>query len=86
MKGNKHMKTIAKFIYGLVAVVSLAIGAAIVNAAQGDLVVSINGDGSNGAGLIYEYTPTGCKASLLLAWTGHAPLRRSTLPKMKQKI
>ena len=56
------MKTVTKFFYSAVAVVSLAIGAITANGALNDLFVSINGDGSNGGGSIYEYTPTGVQS------------------------
>ena len=56
------MKTITKLIYGALAVVSLAINAVTANGALDDLFVSINGDGSNGAGSIFEYTPTGVQS------------------------
>lgn len=59
MKGNKHMKTITKLIYTAFVVVLFAIGAVTANGAPGDLFVSINGTGENGAGFIYKYTPTG---------------------------
>jgi sugar lactone lactonase YvrE len=62
MKENKHMKTITKLIYTALAVVSLATGAVTAQGALNDLFVSINGDGSNGAGLVYEYTPTGVQS------------------------
>jgi sugar lactone lactonase YvrE len=38
--------------------VTLAIGAVAANGALNDLLVSINGTGANGEGLIYQYTPT----------------------------
>ena len=62
MKGNKHIKTITKLIYGALAVVSLAIGAVTANGALDDLFVSINSDGANGNGSISEYTPTGVQS------------------------
>jgi sugar lactone lactonase YvrE len=61
-EGIKHMKTITKLIYAAFAAVTLAIGAVTANGAVGDLFVSINGDGTNGAGSIYEYTPTGVQS------------------------
>jgi len=60
--GQNKMKTISKLIYVAVSVVSLAIGAVTVNGALNDLLVSINGTGANGEGLIYEYTPTGVQS------------------------
>ncbi len=53
------MKRITKFIHAAFAVAILTIGAVTSNGALNDLFVSINGDGSNGAGSISEYTPTG---------------------------
>ena len=43
--------------------VGLAIGAVIANGAPGDLFVSINGDGNNGGGFIYEYNPGGVQST-----------------------
>jgi hypothetical protein len=55
------MKT--KFIYAAwTAAITLGIGAVTANGALGDLLVSINGDGTIGNGLIYEYTPTGVQS------------------------
>jgi hypothetical protein len=51
------MKTITKFIYSTFAVVILAIATVTANGAPGDLYASINGDGSNGGGFIYQYEP-----------------------------
>src|SRR5438552_3635119 len=59
IKGNKHMKTITKFIYAAFAVVTLAMGALTANGASGDLFVSINSTGENGAGSINQYRPDG---------------------------
>jgi sugar lactone lactonase YvrE len=56
------MKTITKLIYAAFAAVTLAIGAVTAQGAVNDLFVSINGDGSNGAGSIFEYTPTGVQS------------------------
>ena len=53
------MKTITKFIYTAFATVTLATGAVTANGAPGDLFVSINGDGQNGGGSIYQYRPNG---------------------------
>ena len=53
------MKTMQNLIYSVVAVLTLAIGALTVRAAPGDLFVSINGTGEDGAGFIYQYTPNG---------------------------
>ena len=53
------MKTITKIIYSAFAVVILTLGALTANGAPGDLFVSINGSGQNGAGSIYRYRPTG---------------------------
>jgi len=53
------MKTkLTKLIYAAFTVISLATGAVTANGALNDLFVSINSDGSNGAGSIFEYTPT----------------------------
>jgi hypothetical protein len=57
MKGNKHMKTMTKFIYAAFAVVALATGAVTANGALNDLYASVNGAANNGGGFIYEYTP-----------------------------
>src|SRR5262249_5148785 len=53
------MKTITKLSYSAVAVAILGIGAITANSALNDLFVSISGDGTNGGGFTYEYTPTG---------------------------
>src|SRR5437773_12476004 len=42
--------------------VGLAIGAVTADGAPNDLFVSINGDGNNGGGSIYQYTPTGVQS------------------------
>src|SRR5499427_2399960 len=42
--------------------VGLAIGAVTANGAPNDLFVSINGDGNNGGGFIYEYNPGGVQS------------------------
>jgi sugar lactone lactonase YvrE len=54
-----RMKTITKLIYLAFTVVVLAIGAVTANGAPNDLFVSINGDGNNGGGFIYEYNRDG---------------------------
>jgi sugar lactone lactonase YvrE len=56
------MKTITKLIYTAFAVVTLTIGAVTAQGAVNDLFISINGDGSNGGGSIFEYTPTGVQS------------------------
>src|SRR5258708_32469899 len=43
--------------------VGLAIGAVTANGAPNDLFVSINGDGNNGGGFIYEYNPGGVQST-----------------------
>ena len=53
------MKTITKLIYSAFAVVVVTLGALTANGAPGDLFVSINGTGENGAGSINQYRPTG---------------------------
>ena len=50
-----RMKTITKLIYLAFTVVILAIGAVTANGAPNDQLVSINGDGNNGGGFIYQY-------------------------------
>jgi sugar lactone lactonase YvrE len=57
-----RMKTITKLIYLAFTVVILAIGAVTANGAPNDLFVSINGDGNNGGGFIYEYNPGGVQS------------------------
>src|SRR5262245_66575955 len=42
--------------------VGLAIGAVTANGAPNDLFVSIDGDGNNGGGFIYEYNPGGVQS------------------------
>jgi hypothetical protein len=65
MKGNKHMKTITKFIYAAFAAVTLAMGAITANGAT--LFTSINGltnenfQDQNFAGAIFQYAPTGTR-------------------------
>ena len=56
------MKTITKLIYSAFAVAILGIGAVTANGALNDLFVSIGGDGSNGGGFIYKYTPDGVQS------------------------
>jgi sugar lactone lactonase YvrE len=58
MKGNKHMKTTTKIIYLTFAVAIFTLGALTANGAPGDLFVSINGNGANGGGSIYQYKRT----------------------------
>jgi sugar lactone lactonase YvrE len=58
-----RMKTITKLIYLAFTVVILAIGAVTANGAPNDLFVSINGDGNNGGGFIYEYNPGGVQST-----------------------
>jgi sugar lactone lactonase YvrE len=58
-----RMKTITKLIYLAFTVVILAIGAVTANGAPNDLFVSINGDGNNGGGFIYEYNPDGVQST-----------------------
>ena len=54
------MKTkLIKLINGAFAVTLLTIGAVTAQCALNDLFVSITGDGTNGGGFTYEYTPTG---------------------------
>jgi hypothetical protein len=62
MKGNNKMRTITRLIYAAFAAVTLAIGAVTANGASGDLFASINGNGNNGGGFIYQYTPTGVQS------------------------
>lgn len=57
------MKTITKLIYLAFTVVILAIGAVTANGAPNDLFVSINGDGNNGGGFIYEYNRDGVQST-----------------------
>jgi hypothetical protein len=49
-------------IYLAFTVVILAIGAVTANGALNDLFVSINGDGNNSGGSIYQYTPSGVQS------------------------
>jgi len=56
------MKTITKLIHTAFAAVLLALGAVTANGALGDLFVSIGGDGTNGVGLIYKYSPDGVQS------------------------
>jgi hypothetical protein len=56
------MKTITKFIYAGFAVVIAAMGVVTANGALGDLYASIDGNGSNGGGLIYRYMPRGVQS------------------------
>ena len=53
------MKTLTKIIYSTFAVVLLTLGALRAGAAPGDLFVSVNGTGENGAGSMNQYRPTG---------------------------
>ena len=56
-KGNKHMKTITKFIYATFAVAILAIGGSIANAAPSDLFVA-----DYNANTIYKFAPDGTRS------------------------
>lgn len=56
------MKIITKFICSAVAVISLAIGTVTANG-ELSLFVSINGDGLNAGGFIYQYTPGGVQST-----------------------
>src|SRR5215475_5187936 len=58
---------ITKLIYLAFTVVILAIGAVTANGAPNDLFVSINGDGNNSGGSIYQYTPTGVQSIFAFA-------------------
>ena len=58
-----RMKTITKLIYLAFTVVILAIGAVTANGAPNDLFVSINGDGNNGGGFIYQYNLDGVQST-----------------------
>jgi len=53
------MTTTTKIIYLAFAVAIFTLGALTANGALGDLFVSINGNGPNGSGSIYQYKPTG---------------------------
>jgi sugar lactone lactonase YvrE len=64
MKGNKNMKTITKSIYAAFASVLLGIGALTATGATGDLFTSVDGNGSNGGGFIYQYRPSGLQRIL----------------------
>jgi sugar lactone lactonase YvrE len=57
------MKTITKFIYAAFAAVILATGAVTANGAVNDLFASVNGNGDNGGGFIYQFTPTGVQTT-----------------------
>jgi sugar lactone lactonase YvrE len=57
------MKTITKLIYLAFTVFILVIGAVTANGAPNDLFVSIDGDGNNGGGFIYEYNPGGVQST-----------------------
>jgi hypothetical protein len=60
--GVRHMKKITKLIYAAFTIVMLAMGAITAKGALNDLYTSINGDGANGGGFIYQYTPTGVQS------------------------
>ena len=57
------MKTITKFIYASVAVISLVVGAVTANATLNDLFASVNGNAHNAGGFIYEYNPGGVQST-----------------------
>jgi sugar lactone lactonase YvrE len=59
---NKQMKKTTKFIHAAFAVAIFTIGALTATGALNDLFVSIGGDGSNGGGFIYKYTPDGVQS------------------------
>jgi sugar lactone lactonase YvrE len=58
-----RMKTITKLIYLAFTVFILVIGAVTAHGAPNDLFVSIDGDGNNGGGFIYEYNPGGVQST-----------------------
>ena len=53
---------LTKLTHAALAVAIFTIGAVTAQGAPNDLFVSINGDGTNGNGSIYEYTPTGVQS------------------------
>jgi sugar lactone lactonase YvrE len=57
------MKTMPKLITAMFAFAILTTGAITASAASGDLFVSINGTGENGAGSIYKYTAKGVQST-----------------------
>jgi hypothetical protein len=62
MKGRNKMKTITKFTYTAFAAVVLAIGAVTANGGAKDLYASVNGNGLDNGGFIYQITPTGMES------------------------
>ncbi len=56
------MKTITNVIYPALTAALLAMGASA-NGAPNDLFASIGGNGQNGGGFVYQYTPTGVQST-----------------------
>jgi sugar lactone lactonase YvrE len=56
------MKTIIKIIYTTFALLILTMGAVTSHGALNDLFASIGGNGENGGGFVYQYTPIGVQS------------------------
>lgn len=56
------MKRITNIIYAALGLIALAMGTVTARGAVNDLFASVNGDGQNGGGFIYKYTPTGVQS------------------------
>ena len=56
------MKTIIKIIYTTFALLILTMGAVTSHSALNDLFASIGGNGENGGGFVYQYTPIGVQS------------------------
>ena len=67
------MKKIIKVIYAAFALLTLTMGAVTSHGALNDLFASIGGNGDNGGGFVYQYTPIGVQSlCMLLAYPGLA--------------
>jgi hypothetical protein len=64
------MKITTKYLYAAFAAVALATGAVTADGALNDLFASINGNGQNGGGFIYQFTPIGVQSTFAsgLSW------------------
>jgi hypothetical protein len=56
------MKKIIKVIYAAFALLTLTMGAVTSHGALNDLFASIGGNGENGGGFVYQYTPIGVQS------------------------
>lgn len=58
------MKALINLIYAALTAVFFGIGAVTANGELGDLFASLTGNGENGGGFIYRYTPSGVQSTI----------------------